>query len=314
MGLSSLFCVLSLGALSFAQAVDTPQVVTEADARQHVLQQERPHYPKSAIGSRIQGVVGVAIVIDVTGRVVSERIVGGPPILQQAVLDAVKNWRFAPFATGGSPTPVTTVLTFAFSVGDSPEEGNQAQWRAAHEWLSLSEKCRSALTAQNAQDSLDYCKRSLDTFLLARDLTADDWPGLLDSCQFYGRALLLAGRLQEALKEENAAVDIAKWHLKNTDQVYAMPFYWRAMAEEGLGRGDAALADLSLAEETHRRAIKQHPEAKEIYSRLLIVMLNHHAALLDQMGRAAEAASLRTEAASYIKSPAGVAQGKDVSR
>jgi tetratricopeptide (TPR) repeat protein len=109
--------------------------------------------------------------------------------------------------------------------------------------------------------------------------------------------LLAAGRFQEALAEEDKAIAVAKSSLTDTDQEYAMPFYWRAIIEARLGQADAALADFSIAEETHRRAIKILPDMKQMYSRYLAVILKTHAALLDQMGKPRDAAQLRDEAA-----------------
>jgi hypothetical protein len=91
---------------------------------------------------------------------------------------------------------------------------------------------------------------------------------------------------------------VAITHLKETDQEYAMPFYWRAIAEAKLGQGEAASADLAIAEETHRRAIAHLPEMKKMYSQYLASILKQHATLLDEMGKPAEAAKLRAEASS----------------
>ena len=134
--------------------------------------------------------------------------------------------------------------------------------------------------------------------LKAGDLTSSDQLAMLDSYQAYGHALLAAGNAQQALIEENKAVEVAKAHLKETDQEYAMPFYWRALAEQNLGQSDAALADFGIAEETHRRAIAHLPEMKQMYGRYLASILRQHAALLESIGKSDEAAKLRTEAAS----------------
>jgi lipopolysaccharide biosynthesis regulator YciM len=76
-----------------------------------------------------------------------------------------------------------------------------------------------------------------------------------------------------------------------------MPFCWRAIVEARLGQVDAALADFNIAEETHRKAIHHLPEMKKNYSAYLASILKQHAALLDQLGRPADAEKLRAEAA-----------------
>ncbi len=130
----------------------------------------------------------------------------------------------------------------------------------------------------------------------AGELSSSDQLAMIESHQSYGHALLAAGNAQDAVAEENAAVDAAKAHLKDTDQEYAMPFFWRAIAEARLGDGDAASADFTIAEETHRNAIAHLPSMKKMYSQYLAAILKQHATLLDQMGKTAEAAKLRTEA------------------
>jgi TonB family protein len=272
--------------------------VEAADARKHLAALVDPVYPAIAKAARVQGEVEIAIVIDSDGKVASEKVVGGPPMLRQAALDAIKKWQFKPFEIRGTATQVTTTLTVPFSLEKQKDGPTEGQEKAAQAWFPLSDKCRTALKEQDTQDALDHCKEALDTALQAGDLTSSDQLALLDSHQSYEHALLSAGRLQDALTEEEKAVDVARAHLKETDQEYAMPFYWRAIAEARLGQGEAASADFTVAEETHRRAIAHLPEMKKIYGRYLASILKQHATLLDEMGKTEEAAKLRAEASS----------------
>jgi TonB family protein len=298
-------CVVALLFLFFSGQVLAAQqqpalhTVTEAEARQHLLQHNDPIYPPIAQAARVEGDVEIEIVVDVTGRIVSETIASGPPMLRPSALDAVKQWTFTPFQADGAPVRTSATLTIPFhlkKIGSSP---SAAQEKAAQEWFPLSDKCRNSLRTQNTQESLDACKQALDMSLKAGDLTSSDQLAMLESYQAYGHALLAAGKLQEALATESKAVEIAKAHLKDTDQEYAMPFFWRALAEQSLGQGDAALADFDTAEEVHRKAIVHLPEMKKMYSRYLASILRQHAASLEGMGRPADAAKLRAEAASY---------------
>lgn len=292
-----LMCVLFVQ-LSAAQVANNPATVPESEARQHLLQHADPVYPPIAQAARVQGDVGIEIVIDATGKVASEKVVSGPQMLWQTALDTVKEWRFTPFQANGAAISVSTTLTIPFHLERRAHEPSPEQEKAAQAYFPLSDKCRSALKAQNQQDSLNYCKQTLDMTLKAGDLTSSDQLAMLDARQMYGHALLAAGRLDEALAEENSAVEIAKAHLTDINQEYAMPFYWRALVEAHLGRGDAASADLTIAEETHRKAIQHLPEMKQIYSRYLASILKQHATLLDMMGKHDDAEKLRAEAAS----------------
>jgi tetratricopeptide (TPR) repeat protein len=139
---------------------------------------------------------------------------------------------------------------------------------------------------------LDYCKQALDMSLKAGDLTPSDQLGLMLSYQYYGHALLSAGKPQEAIEQENLAIAESTKCLTDKNEEYAIPFFWRAFIEAKLGRNDAALADFVVAEASERKAILNLRYGQELAS-----MLKQHAALLDSMGRTAEAERLRAEAA-----------------
>jgi hypothetical protein len=64
-----------------------------------------------------------------------------------------------------------------------------------------------------------------------------------------------------------------------------------------LGDTNGALSDFQIAEETMRRAIINLPDMKEHYNSYLSAILKQPAALLDIMGRPAEAEKLRDQAA-----------------
>ncbi len=294
--------VVLLGTLLFSHALCGQEnaglkTVSEADARQHLAQKTDLVYPPIAAAVRIEGDVVISVVIDAKGQVASEKALSGPAMLQQAALDAVKKWQFVPFTAGGSAAPVTTTLTIPFHLEHHGPQPTAEQEQAAQAWFPLSDKCEKALKTQNKDDALNSCKQALDISLKAGDLTNSDQLGRLESYQLYGHALLMAGRAQEALDQENLAIAEAKKCVTDKDEEYATPFFWRAVAEANLGQPDAALADFQTAEETYRRAIANLPDMKRIYSQYLASTLKTHAALLDMMGNHADAEKLRAEAA-----------------
>jgi TonB family protein len=55
-----------------------------------------PIYPQVAREARREGVVILEAVIDASGNVTSVRVLKGDPLLDQAALDAVQQWKFTP--------------------------------------------------------------------------------------------------------------------------------------------------------------------------------------------------------------------------
>jgi TonB family protein len=77
-----------------------------------------PVYPPIARAAQVQGVVIVEAVVDEAGGVSDARILRSIPLLDQAALDAVKQWRFTPTVRDGKPVPVVMTVTINFSLGD----------------------------------------------------------------------------------------------------------------------------------------------------------------------------------------------------
>ena len=74
-----------------------------------------PRYPEIARKARIQGVVHLEAVIDSAGNVTRVKLIKGLPMgLDQAAVEAVRNWRFEPATYRGKPVPVLYNLTIIF--------------------------------------------------------------------------------------------------------------------------------------------------------------------------------------------------------
>ncbi len=75
-----------------------------------------PVYPPLARSSRVEGVVILEAVLDATGRVDSVRVLRSIPLLDQAAVDAVRQWRFTPARLNGVPVPVVMTVTVNFTL------------------------------------------------------------------------------------------------------------------------------------------------------------------------------------------------------
>jgi len=82
-----------------------------------ILSQTRPVYPPLARQARIQGSVVLHAIIDKDGKVAQLEVVSGHPLLVQAALDAVKQWRYKPTQLNGDAVEVDTTITVTFTMG-----------------------------------------------------------------------------------------------------------------------------------------------------------------------------------------------------
>ena len=77
----------------------------------------KPVYPQIAQAAKVQGVVILEVIIDTTGGIRDAKVLRSIPLLDQAALDAVKQWRFTPTVMNGNPAEVIMTVTVAFTLG-----------------------------------------------------------------------------------------------------------------------------------------------------------------------------------------------------
>lgn len=82
-----------------------------------LLQKVQPVYPAIAKAARVSGTVVLQATISKSGTIENLRVVSGPAMLQQAAMDAVRNWRYKPYLLNGDPVEVDTQVNVIFSLG-----------------------------------------------------------------------------------------------------------------------------------------------------------------------------------------------------
>jgi protein TonB len=75
-----------------------------------------PQYPQIARASRVQGLVIIEATIDISGNVQSASVLRSIPLLDQAALDAVRQWKFTPTLLNGVAVPVIMTVTVNFEL------------------------------------------------------------------------------------------------------------------------------------------------------------------------------------------------------
>jgi protein TonB len=75
-----------------------------------------PTYPPIAQSARVQGVVIIEATIGPDGAVKDAKVLRSIPLLDQAALDAVRQWQFTPTLLNGVPVPVIMTVTVQFTL------------------------------------------------------------------------------------------------------------------------------------------------------------------------------------------------------
>ncbi len=84
----------------------------------NLLEKTMPQYPVIAREARIQGTVVLQATISQNGLIQNLRVISGPPLLQQAAINAVRSWRYKPYLLNGEPVEVETTINVVFNLGE----------------------------------------------------------------------------------------------------------------------------------------------------------------------------------------------------
>jgi protein TonB len=93
-----------------------PVRVAELPEQPHKVIDVRPIYPDLARAAHVEGTVILEAVLDTTGHVTQLRVLRSVPLLDQAALDAVRQWRYSPSIYYGKPVSVLMTITVRFTL------------------------------------------------------------------------------------------------------------------------------------------------------------------------------------------------------
>jgi len=101
------------------QPVITPPIHEKPFAVSHLseaqlLHRVEPVYPHMAVLTNMQGEVKLHALIAKDGTIQSLSVSSGSPILAQAAIDAVRQWRYRPYLLNGQAVEVETFITVNF--------------------------------------------------------------------------------------------------------------------------------------------------------------------------------------------------------
>ena len=75
----------------------------------------KPVYPAIAKSANVVGTVTIEATVGPDGKVIDAKVVRSIPMLDQAALDAVRQWEYTPALLNGKPVPVVINVTINFT-------------------------------------------------------------------------------------------------------------------------------------------------------------------------------------------------------
>jgi protein TonB len=97
-------------------AATGPYRVGDGIERPRKVKHVKPVYPLSAMAARVGGNVLIEATIGVDGKVHNARLLQSVAVLDQAALDAVRQWEFEPSRLNGVAVAVTMVIVVTFAL------------------------------------------------------------------------------------------------------------------------------------------------------------------------------------------------------
>jgi len=81
-----------------------------------LIHRVEPQYPAEAATKHLQGVVTLDVQIGAEGAVHNIAVVEGDPVLAEAAVQAVRQWRYQPYSVDGRPVEMQTRITVRFTL------------------------------------------------------------------------------------------------------------------------------------------------------------------------------------------------------
>jgi protein TonB len=79
-----------------------------------LVKRVEPIYPDMALMAKVGGMVILEAVVGADGSVESVKVLRSVKFLDEAALEAVKQWRYSPLILNGIPTPFVLTVTLNF--------------------------------------------------------------------------------------------------------------------------------------------------------------------------------------------------------
>lgn len=137
-----------------------PTRVSPDEAASHLIKKPSPAYPALAQQTNISGIVLLQVSIDESGSASAQRVISGHPLLVQAAIEALNQWKYTPFEVDGKPATVVTVVMIPFGSTKTQEANARAEMLFQHEFWTAVDSARSALRKGDYSGSEDQLNKA----------------------------------------------------------------------------------------------------------------------------------------------------------
>lgn len=275
-------------------AGQTPVKVSATVAGQHLLKTVKPVYPAVGVMAHVQGVVILKAVIGKDGRVSQLGYICGPPVLTEAAMRAVKQWRYRPFLVDGQAAVASSVIPVPFFLS-MPKAKRHIDVQNALAYARQYVQCKSLLAAGKNNSASGVCS-TLPGLVSA--VPPGDYAVKQQAYRYAAQSAFILGNYGKAitLLRHQIAVEGPGPEPVGASSGYA---YWH------LGMAYKSEGNLKKAQSSYERAavilkqgsqsVSDWPYRKE-YAALLVKVLRQYAVVLRKMGNPRGAAKAAQEA------------------
>jgi TonB family protein len=187
------WCVLTAG-ISLSPAEAAP---AESPDGPKIIKKVNPVYPEEAVQKRIEGLVMIEATADENGDVVDAKVMPAKnpqPLLEEAALAAVRQWKYEPFLINGKATAVTFTVTMNFALQKDKEAALASD--ASKDHPKLLKKVSPVYPKEAAREGIEG--------LVKIEATADENGDVVD-------AKVLPSENPRPLLEEAALAAVRQW-------------------------------------------------------------------------------------------------------
>lgn len=132
-----------------------------------------PVYPEAAAAAKVSGVVIVEATIGKDGSVTEARVLRSIALLDQAALDAVKQWKYTPTTLNGAPVPVIITVTVNFTPpGADAAMAPSARTAISPVSIQTPQAAEAAAPARSVDPNIDRSDANIKLTLTVTDAAA----------------------------------------------------------------------------------------------------------------------------------------------